>query len=197
MNKTNRRIKRRVITLLNREEMEFLHNMAMDSLFTTGHKLTKVDIIASLIDAAIKLCISAKGVKSRKELTQRIVHTAYNQLEKRRYPRIKKDLLVSFRPLESLGDHVFSMVEDLSLGGMRLDIPAQDKTLEIDQCIEIIIDDPHQEQEVKAIGKVIWIHKKEDGSFQAGIKLNYVRKEDRDMLIKYLNQEMDTKNEIE
>ena len=42
--------KRRVIALLSREEMDFIDKIGKDALFSTGSKLTRVDIIAALID---------------------------------------------------------------------------------------------------------------------------------------------------
>ena len=68
-------IKYRAIALLNREEIEFLEKLGMDALFSTGHKLTKVEIIAALIDAAIELKISGSGVMNKEELMEKILVT--------------------------------------------------------------------------------------------------------------------------
>ena len=42
--------RRRVVALLNRREIEFLDQLALDAQFSTGSKLTRVEVIASLID---------------------------------------------------------------------------------------------------------------------------------------------------
>jgi len=66
-------IKFRAIALLNREEVEFLEKLGMDALFSTGHKLTKVDMIAAFIDAAIRLKITGHGVMNKEALVERIL----------------------------------------------------------------------------------------------------------------------------
>ena len=68
-------VKYRAIALLNREEIEFLEKLGMDALFSTGHKLTKVDMIAGLIDAAIKLKITGHGVTDKEALVEKILGT--------------------------------------------------------------------------------------------------------------------------
>lgn len=185
------KMKRRVIALLNREEIEYIHQLSMDSLFTTGHKLTKVDIIAALIDAAIKLEVSAKAIKNKQQLTERMLSVAHTMIERRKYPRIKKDLIVNFRPVESLKECATSRTEDLSTDGLRIDITTLEHPPQLNQLLEITIKDPQEEEAVKAIGKIVWIRQKEkEKGFNAGVKLTYIRKEDKLKFIKYLHKEL-------
>jgi len=65
--------KYRAIALLNREEIEFLEKLGMDALFSTGHKLTKVDMIAACIDAVIQLKVTGHGVENKKALVEKIL----------------------------------------------------------------------------------------------------------------------------
>ena len=65
----------RVITMLNREEMEFLDKLGKDALFSTGHKLTYNEILRGLIDFAIEIGVSGENVDSLQKLKERILKT--------------------------------------------------------------------------------------------------------------------------
>lgn len=54
----------RVITMLNRQEMEFLDKLGKDSLFTTGHKLSYNEILKALIDFAMEIKVSGEKIDS-------------------------------------------------------------------------------------------------------------------------------------
>lgn len=56
--------KHRVITLLDRQELEFLDRLGKDSLFSTGHKLSYNEILRGLIDFAIEMNLSGERVGS-------------------------------------------------------------------------------------------------------------------------------------
>ena len=73
MNNNKKKLKKRVIALLTRSQIEFLDRLGMDSLFSSGHKLSRVDIISALVDAAMASDITAEGVKNKKELIQKIL----------------------------------------------------------------------------------------------------------------------------
>ncbi len=62
----------RVITMLDREELEFLDKLGKDSLFTTGHKLSYNEILKGLIDFAMEIGLSAEKIDSLKALKERI-----------------------------------------------------------------------------------------------------------------------------
>ena len=63
----------RVVTFLNREEVDFLDKLGKDALFSTGLKLSRARLIAWLVDFIEKLNINGKGIKSEKDLEKRIL----------------------------------------------------------------------------------------------------------------------------
>ncbi|MDP2941802.1 MAG: hypothetical protein Q8N85_06110 [Candidatus Omnitrophota bacterium] len=56
--------KHRVITMLDRQEMEFLDKLGKDALFSTGHKLSYNEILKGLIDTAMESGVSGENVDS-------------------------------------------------------------------------------------------------------------------------------------
>jgi hypothetical protein len=52
----------RVITTLERSEIEFLDKLGKDALFSTGHKLSYSEILKGLIDLAMESRVSAENV---------------------------------------------------------------------------------------------------------------------------------------
>jgi hypothetical protein len=63
----------RVVTFLNRGEVDFLDKLGKDALFSTGLKLSRARLIAWLIDFIEKLNISGKNLKSERDLERRII----------------------------------------------------------------------------------------------------------------------------
>ncbi|MDD5730924.1 MAG: hypothetical protein PHN57_07345 [Candidatus Omnitrophica bacterium] len=63
----------RVVTFLNREEVDFLDKLGKDALFSSGLKLSRAKIIAWLIDFTKKLDIGGENIKSEKDLEGRIL----------------------------------------------------------------------------------------------------------------------------
>ena len=62
----------RVVALLTRGEMDFIDKIAKDALYSTGHKLTRTEIIRAMIDVLVDKEISGEGVNSRLELERRL-----------------------------------------------------------------------------------------------------------------------------
>ncbi|MDD4953428.1 MAG: hypothetical protein PHG40_00790 [Candidatus Omnitrophica bacterium] len=54
----------RVITKLDRREIDFLDKLGKDALFTTGHKLSYNEILRGLIDFAMVSGISGDNIDS-------------------------------------------------------------------------------------------------------------------------------------
>ena len=69
----------RVVTFLNRSEVDFLDKLGKDALFSTGLKISRAKIIAWLVDFIEKLNISGKGIKSERDLQKRIFYNASHQ----------------------------------------------------------------------------------------------------------------------
>ena len=180
-------IARRIVALMNKEEIEYINHLAVDAYFSTGKRLTKVDIVAALVDAAMQLEITGIDVKSRQDLTQKIFQAVANNIERRAYPRIKKSFSVNFRVLDSMKEYNASKTIDVNLGGISIEINPE-LIPEIDRALEIMIIDG-QGKRVKAIGKLCWI-RKEEGSekMKAGIKLTYISKDDWETFKQYLDE---------
>jgi hypothetical protein len=62
----------RVVTFLNREEVDYLDKLGKDALFSTGLKLSRAKLIAWLVDFMKELNISGKNIKSEFDLEERI-----------------------------------------------------------------------------------------------------------------------------
>jgi len=66
----------RVITMLGREEIDFLDKMGKDALFSTGHKLSYNEILRGLIDFAMDSGISGDNIDSPGALKVRLIEQA-------------------------------------------------------------------------------------------------------------------------
>ncbi len=64
--------KGRVVALLTREEIDFIDRISKDALFSTGHKLSRTDVIRALIDAVKLKEINGEGVHSKAELEKKL-----------------------------------------------------------------------------------------------------------------------------
>jgi hypothetical protein len=78
---TNER-NQRVVTFLNREEVDFLDKLGKDALFTAGAKLSRAKLIAWLVDMLKGLNISGENLKSEEDLERRVV-AALQHLEEK------------------------------------------------------------------------------------------------------------------
>jgi hypothetical protein len=77
MGKAERQIMaHRVITMLGREEMDFLDKMGKDALFSTGHKLSYNEILRGLIDFAMEAGISGDDIDSPGSLKLKLLEQA-------------------------------------------------------------------------------------------------------------------------
>lgn len=73
--------KERVVTFLNREEVDYLDKVGKDALFSTGTKLSRAKLIAWLIDFMESLNINGQGINSEKDLESRIISKLENSQE--------------------------------------------------------------------------------------------------------------------
>lgn len=63
----------RVVALLTREEIDFIDRLSKDALFSTGHKLTRTDVIRAFIDVVRINALDGNGVHSKSELEKRLL----------------------------------------------------------------------------------------------------------------------------
>ncbi|MDD5595898.1 MAG: hypothetical protein PHY94_06635 [Candidatus Omnitrophica bacterium] len=65
-------MKHKVITMLDRNEVEFLDKLGKDSLFSTGHKLSYNEILRALIDFAMEEKVSGENIDTPDALKAKI-----------------------------------------------------------------------------------------------------------------------------
>ena len=63
----------RVVTFLDRTQVDFLDKMGKDALFSTGVKFPRTRVISALIDLLRRLNVSGEGLRSDQDLEQRLV----------------------------------------------------------------------------------------------------------------------------
>ncbi len=64
--------KERVVTFLNRKEVDFLDKLGKDALFSAGLKLSRAKLIAWLVDFTKELNLNGEDIKSEKDFIDRI-----------------------------------------------------------------------------------------------------------------------------
>lgn len=187
MKKENRQY--RVVTFLEREGLDFLDRLVKDIYFDYGKKVPRAKLVEEIIEV-----FRDKGQESRKELINKMLGKGSailtERIERRKYPRLKKDLVIGFRKLESLKEHKEVLSENISMGGLKINIPFLSEPLSINQVIELTINNPQEELiSVKALGRVAWMREKENREgYEIGIMLTYIRKEDRERFSQYLGE---------
>ncbi len=188
MKKTlEKEITRRVVALLNKDQIEFLNRLSVDAFFSTGRRLTKVDIVSALVDAAMQLEISGIGIKSREELIEKIISEIQTFSERREYPRVKKTFQVNFRPVESLQSYEASKAENVSLGGICFTV-ASINSPQVNQVLEIILTD-EKNNSVKSIGRVAWVNQEDlKQQVKVGVKLTHINQSDWETFKQYLDE---------
>ena len=75
--------KERVVTFLNRDEVDFLDKLGKDALFSSGAKVSRAKLIAWLVDMAKGLGIKGENMKSEQDLWERMKQ-ALELIEERR-----------------------------------------------------------------------------------------------------------------
>ena len=73
--------KHKVITMLDRKEVEFLDKLGKDSLFSTGHKLSYNDILKGLVELAMDTKLSGENVHSVEEMEKRMLEKIRQTLD--------------------------------------------------------------------------------------------------------------------
>lgn len=63
----------RVVTFLNRDEVDFLDKLGKDALFSTGMKVSRAKLIAWLVDFMKGLGISGENIASEEDLEARVL----------------------------------------------------------------------------------------------------------------------------
>lgn len=71
----------RVVTFLNREEVDFLDKLGKDALFSTGLKISRTKLISWLVDFMKNFNISVEGIKSEKDFENRVLEVLGGNLK--------------------------------------------------------------------------------------------------------------------
>ncbi|MFC1806966.1 hypothetical protein ACFL0T_01170 [Candidatus Omnitrophota bacterium] len=82
--------KGRIVAFLNREEIDFIDKLSKDALFSTGHKLSRTDIIRALVNAIKAGDIDAEGVRSKQDLEKKLLILMHITLPQTAYDLKKK-----------------------------------------------------------------------------------------------------------
>jgi hypothetical protein len=71
--KTGPERNQRVVTFLNRDEVDFLDKLGKDAFFSSGSKVSRAKLISWLVDMLKGLNIDGKNIRSEADLERRIV----------------------------------------------------------------------------------------------------------------------------
>ena len=63
----------RVVTFLDRQQVDFLDKLGKDALFSTGVKFPRTRVISALIDLLRKAGLSGEGLRSEQDLEEHLV----------------------------------------------------------------------------------------------------------------------------
>ena len=73
--------KHRVITMLDRQEIEFLDKLGKDALFSTGHKLSYNEILKGLVEFLMEIGLSGEKVDSLNKLKEKIIQQMASRIK--------------------------------------------------------------------------------------------------------------------
>ena len=63
----------RVVTFLDRNQVDYLDKLGKDALFSTGVKFPRTRVISALIDLLRKANVSGEGLRTDKDLEERLL----------------------------------------------------------------------------------------------------------------------------
>jgi len=72
-NTINQEKNQRVVTFLDRNEVDFLDKLGKDALFSTGLKLSRARLLAWFVDFIKKLNINGQNIKSERDFENRVL----------------------------------------------------------------------------------------------------------------------------
>ena len=130
--------------------------------------------------------IKADNIKHQGELSENVFNALIKHLEKRRYPRIKKNLDIIFKKMDSRRIYKMSITRDISIAGFRIDLDGVSEPISPGETIEAIIRASEGEEgPIRVIGRVVWVKEKCRG-FEMGIMLICIDKKDEEKFIQCL-----------
>ena len=128
----------------------------------------------------MELGVSAKDVHNKKELVGELMKAGLAQSERRKFPRIDKNLHIEFSTMDSLAKNKLGKMKNISSGGFCMEISSDHTPPQVNEVIEISMRDEKEKQDIVAIGRVAWVRETEgQEGFEVGVMLTYVREEDQ------------------
>jgi len=85
----------RVVTFLDRQQVDYLDKLGKDALFSTGVKFPRTRVISALIDLLRKVGLSGEGLRSEQDLEERLVKRLASGLPEAK--RLASDLMEESR----------------------------------------------------------------------------------------------------
>ena len=85
----------RVVTFLDRQQVDYLDKLGKDALFSTGVKFPRTRIISALIDLLRKAGLSGEGLRSEQDLEERLAKRLASGLPEAK--RLASDLMEESR----------------------------------------------------------------------------------------------------
>jgi hypothetical protein len=73
MDERQKELKQKVVTFLNRDEIDFLDKLGKDAWFSTGMKLSRIQIIEALVNLMMQFHVQGKGVTNKEDLQKHII----------------------------------------------------------------------------------------------------------------------------
>jgi hypothetical protein len=77
--RSNNRYAHRVIALLNREQVDYLDRLGKDAQFSSGFKLSRTQILATMVNVLKRLSLTGEGITRVAQFEQRIVDAIMNK----------------------------------------------------------------------------------------------------------------------
>lgn len=193
MNEQNREEKKVELAIAIRPEEElFLEKLVRDVLIPNGFPLSAPDAVAALVRTVQSLFDTPESQADKEGFVRHMVEVLKRGHERRKFLRLKKTFLAGFRKVESIGHFTSGITENISVGGFKIDVPYLITPLSCGQLVEITLKQSEREDEeqLKGMGKIVWLRKKEEGAgFEIGVMITHVREEDKGRLQQYLEEE--------
>lgn len=106
---------------------------------------------------------------------------------KRKYPRLKKDVSIDFKLANSLDEYQKGTTENISLEGIKLETIYVDQPLIEGQFMEMFLKGADDDETIKVLGQIIWVDR-QNFSFKIkmGIKLIFLLDGDGEKIEKLL-----------
>ena len=106
---------------------------------------------------------------------------------KRKYPRLKKDVIIDFKMVNAPGEYQMGKSVDVSPEGIKLEAVCTDQIPVEGQFIEMVLKGDRPGEEIKVLGQIMWVqHMRFSFNTKIGIKLVFLSDGDAEKVKKLL-----------